>query len=383
MVKKNPQNKNSNLIRLSKSLLSVDEKKAVNKVLEDGYLGMGKYVGLFEENLKNLLKREAVCVVNGTAALQLALQGCDIGKGDEVLVQSITYLASFQAISAVGAIPIPCDIETNSLTLSIEDAKNKITKKTKAIMPVHYAGHIGKYNEIYDLAKKNNLRVIEDAAHAFGTKEGNKLVGSFGDIVCFSFDGIKNITSGEGGCIVTCDEKVLKRVKDLRLLGVINDSESRYAGKRSWEFDVNEQGWRYHMSDLMAAIGIEQLKKLDEFREIRQQLAMHYDMCLTKNPSFRILEKNYKNVLPHIYPIILSNKINREELQAYLLKNRIQTGIHYKPNHLLSYYSKNFKISLPNTDSIYKNILTLPLHADLKKEDINYICKKIKDFIEN
>ena len=177
MLKKNPQNKNANLIRLSKSLLSVDEKKAVNKVLEDGYLGMGKYVGLFEENLKNLLKREAVCVVNGTAALQLALQACDIGKGDEVLVQSITYLASFQAISAVGAVPIPCDVEANSLTLNIKDAKNKITKKTKAIMPVHYAGHIGKYNEIYDLAKKNNLRVIEDAAHAFGTKEGNKLVG--------------------------------------------------------------------------------------------------------------------------------------------------------------------------------------------------------------
>ena len=163
-------------------------------------------------------------------------------------------------------------------------------------MPVHYAGCIGKYNEIYNLAKDNNLRVIEDAAHALGSQEGNELVGSFGDIVCFSFDGIKNITSGEGGCIVTSDEKVSRRVKDIRLLGVMNDSEARYSGKRSWEFDVNEQGWRYHMSDLMAAIGIEQLKKLDKFRIVRQSLAVKYDKELSSLPLIQILKKDYRYV---------------------------------------------------------------------------------------
>ena len=189
-----------------------------------------------KKNYFHFLKEKSICVVNGTAALQLALQSIGIKKNDEVLVQSITYLSSFQAISALGAIPIACDINLTDCTINLDDAQKKLTNKTKAIMPVHYSGDTGDLSKIYYFAK-NKLRVIEDASHAFGSYYKKKLVGSFGDITCFSFDGIKNITSGEGGCIVSNDKKVIQYVSDARLLGISNESEKRYSGQRNWVFD--------------------------------------------------------------------------------------------------------------------------------------------------
>ena len=253
--------KDKNFIRLSKCSLSSLEKKAVLKVLNKEFLGMGEEVSIFENNLTKFFGRKSVCLVNGTAALQLALQAIGIKSGDEVLVPSLTYVSNFQSITANNAKPIPCDIYPDSLLIDLSDAEKKLTKNTKAIMPVHYAGGVGNLNDIYKFAKKNNLRVIEDASHAFGSKYKNKLIGSQGDIVCFSFDGIKNITSGEGGCLVTNDTKILNTVEDIRLLGVNNDSQNRVINKRSWTFDVFEQGWRYHMSNIMAAIGIVQLNR--------------------------------------------------------------------------------------------------------------------------
>ena len=243
----------SKLIRLSKSHIGDAEKKAVMGVFDREYLGMGAEVQQFEQGLSDFFGRPAVCVVNGTAALHLALQACGIGPGDQVLVQSLTYVASFQAISATGAIPVACEVNPATLTLDWRDAEKRMTSRTKAIMPVHYAGGVGALDEIYEFANKHGLRVIEDAAHAFGTIYQGKRVGGFGDIACFSFDGIKNITSGEGGCIVTSDPEVLQRVQDARLLGVEKDTQNRFSGQRSWEFDVSAQGWRYHMSNIMAA----------------------------------------------------------------------------------------------------------------------------------
>ena len=236
------------------------EKKAVLRVLESEYLGMGKEVQNFEKDLTIFFGRPALCVANGTAALHLSLQAAGVGLGDEILIQSLTYVASFQAISATGAKPVPCDINPNTFCFDWRDAESRLTSKTKAIMPVHYSGRVGDLTEIYTFAKNHGLRVIEDAAHAYGSEYLGRKIGSFGDIACFSFDGIKNITSGEGGCIVTNDKEILQKVRDARLLGVQKDSENRYEGKRSWHFDVTAQGWRYHMSDIMASIGLEQLK---------------------------------------------------------------------------------------------------------------------------
>ena len=248
------------MIRLSKSYIGDEEKKAVLGVLDREFLGMGSEVNQFEKILSEYFGRDCTCVVNGTAAIQLALQACGIGNGDEVLIPSLTYVASFQAITATGAVPVACDIDAETFVLDWRDAQKRITPRTKAVIPVHYTGGVGDLERIYRFASENKLRVIEDAAHAFGTFYNEKRIGSFGDIACFSFDGIKNITSGEGGCIVTGDTDVSSKIKDLRLLGVQNDTEKRYSGQRSWEFEVNAQGWRYHMSNLMAAIGIEQFK---------------------------------------------------------------------------------------------------------------------------
>ena len=258
------------MIKLSKSSLSDLEKKAVCAVLDAEFLGMGKQVGLFEEELKQIFGRPAICVATGTAALHLALQAIDLQPGDEVLVQSLTYVASFQAIAATGAIPVACDIHPDTLSINLIDAQAKLSSKTRAIMPVYYAGKPQQIKEINEFAKRNNLRIIEDSAHAFGSYYNGSLIGSFGDITCFSFDGIKNITSGEGGCIITQDHDVIQKVKDARLLGVKGDSENRIKGSRSWQFDVTRLGWRYHMSDIMASIGRVQLTRMNDFANKRQ-----------------------------------------------------------------------------------------------------------------
>jgi len=365
------------LIRLSKSSIGNEEINAVTRVLEKEYLGMGEEVQQFENALSRFFGREAVCVVNGTAALQLALEAAGIGQGDEVLVQSLTYVASFQAITAAGATPIACEISQQTLTIDLNDAKAKLTPKVKAIMPVHYGGGVGDLSEIYSFAKENKLRVIEDAAHAFGSIYNLEKVGGIGDIACFSFDGIKNITSGEGGCIVTNDQNILRKVKDLRLLGVERDTEKRYSGLRSWEFDVKEQGWRCHMSNIMAAIGIEQLKKIEKISSIRQKIAKKYDSILGSVSGVRLLENDYSYVVPHIYVVMLEDASKRKKIREKLECIGIQTGIHYQPNHKLSYFYNETNKHLPVTDDIYSRLISLPLHLDIQEDDIEYICEEL------
>lgn len=372
-------------IRLSKSTIGEEEKEAVKNVLEREYLGMGQEVLAFENELSKFFNKPVICVSSGTAALQLALESLGIGNGDEVLVPSLTYVASYQAISATGALPVSCDVYPETLTINVEDAELRITPKTKAIMPVHYSGGVGELGRLYAMAKRNQIRVVEDAAHAFGSKYQGRLVGSDGDIACFSFDGIKNITSGEGGCIVADDEIVLRRMKDARLLGVERDTESRYAGARTWNFDVKAQGWRYHMSNIMAAIGSEQLKKFSKASVIRQNLAKKYNEHLIGRAGIKLINHDYDEVVPHIYVIMIDRCTveYREKIQSEMLAMGIQTGFHYQPNHLLSFY-KNFNSrDLAITDKVYPTLLTLPLHLDLTYEDIMYICNCLIKILKN
>lgn len=374
------------IIRLSKSIIGSEEIKAVEKVLKKEYLGMGEEVKILEEYLSTFFNSDTLCVSSGTAAIQLAIEACDINSGDEVLVPSLTYVATFQAIKATGASPVACDINEENFFIDTKDIKAKITEKTKAIIPVHYAGATGNLEELYSIAKKNKLRVIEDAAHSFGSYYKNQLIGSFGDIACFSFDGIKNITSGEGGCIVTRDTKIINRVKNSRLLGVNNDSEKRYKNSRSWDFDVKSQGWRYHMSNIMASIGIEQFKKRKFLANSRQSIAKHYDKLLINNKDILIFNNDYDKIVPHIYVIKIPNLSDREGLRKMFLDNGIQIGIHYKPNHLLTYFKCDKKLSLPVTESVFSKIITLPLHPDIKLNQVEYIINilnlNIKNFLK-
>lgn len=363
-------------VRLSKSSLGQEEKDAVLKVLDHEFLGMGAEVQAFENEIKAYIAtdKEVVCVNTGTSALQIALSCLDIGLGDEVLVPSLTYVASYQAISATGAIPISVDVKEDTLFMDIEDAKKRVTENTKAIMPVHYASNSKEMSAVNTFAKEYNLRVIEDAAHSFGCKREGKTIGCEGDVICFSFDGIKNITSGEGGAVLSSDETFIQRVKDARLLGVEKDTEKRYAGQRSWDFDVTHQGFRFHMSNIMAAIGSAQLKKIDAIAVKRQSIAKHYVMSLKDVEGIELLDFDYDDIVSHIF--VLKAK-ERDALREHLLSNEIECGIHYKPNHLLSKYRSD---PLPITEKIYEEILTLPCQFDLDKEDQDRVIKSIKDF---
>lgn len=370
------------MIKLSKCYLDDTEYQAVQEVLAGAYLGMGKQVFEFENELKNFLNtsQQVICVNSGTAALHLALSCIDLKPGDEVLVPTLTFAASFQAISAVGAIPIACDVKSNTLSIDLESAKKFLSKKTKAIMPVHYASHVESINELYNFANQYGLRVVEDAAHAFGTLNNGVYVGSQGDIVCFSFDGIKNITCGEGGAIVTGDLKLVERLKDARLLGIEKDSIARQKQGRSWNFDIKYQGYRYHMSDIMAAIGRTQLRKISQFKHKRQHIVSKYLRELSCIPELIFLELDYENILPHIFVVrVLNNK--RDELKEYLHQHNIETGIHYKPNHLHSYYKTNY--ALKNAELIYQEILTLPLHVGLHEEEQNQVIQLMKRYFQH
>ena len=364
-------------VRLSKCSIGSSEIAAVKGALKSEYLGMGSIVLEFELAIKKYLNTslDVICVNTGTSALQLSLSALDIKQGDEVLVPSLTYVGSFQAISATGATPVACEVERETFFLDVEDARKKITRKTKAIMPVHYGGSAKYIDAVYELANEFSLRVVEDAAQAFGCVRSDHFVGAKGDIICFSFDGIKNITCGEGGAILTGDKSLVGRLRDDRLLGVQRDSEKRYHGKRSWDFDVENQGFRFHMSNINAAIGLAQIKRINNFRKIRQGIAERYLEELATIPEVIPLNLNYGEVMPHIFVVKAEE---RDELRDYLAKTGVETGIHYKPNHLLTKFRS--KKEFPVTEECYLEALTLPCHVDVTEEELIYVINSIKNF---
>jgi dTDP-4-amino-4,6-dideoxygalactose transaminase len=367
--------------RLSQPEISEEEIAAVTDVLRSEFFGMGREVASFEEKLGSFFGRETLCVSTGTAAVQLGLIGAGIKPGDEVLVPSLTFIATYQAISATGAVPVSCDVNPNSLQIDLGDARKRITPKTKAIVPVYFVGATNCLDEVEEFGRANNLRVVADAAHAFGSKHKGKLVGSFGDISCFSFDGIKNITSGEGGCIVTNDQDALNRIRDARLLGVVGDSEKRRNRERSWDFDVQHQGWRFHMSDIFAAIGIVQLRKLEINSKKRQDLFNRYLLNLKNNSQVALFEWDTSTgMVPHIFVLRIPGLRNRDDLRLKLENLGIPTGVHYKPNHLLNFYKEKYR--LPATESVYPEILTLPLHTRLEIKDVDKICEILIEEID-
>ena len=362
-------------IKLSSPSYGDLEIQAVTRVLQSQVTSMGQETYLFEQELKQFFGRDDfnVLAVNScTAALQLALQGIGINPGDEVLVPTLTYVGTFQAVSAIGAIPIPCDVD-NECFIDIVDAESRITSKTKAIIPVLYAGIDTNIKAVYKLADKYNLHVIEDVAHSFGSENIAKRNGIF----CFSFDPIKNISCGSGGAIVSSDNTFTNHVKDLRLLGVIGDTERRINGERSWDFDVVEQGWRYHMGNLCAAIGRTQLSRIDFIKNIRCSITSRYMEELSGLKHIRLLPINYETAIPHIFPVLVEDYL-RDDLKTYLLSKEIGCGVQYKPNHLLTYFKRGY--SLPNAERLYEQLLSIPLHPRLSNDDVTKIIEIIKDW---
>ncbi len=371
-------------MRLSRSIVGEAEARAVSRVLlEDGYLGMGNEVRLFEEEVAQYLgvRPDQVITTNtGTAALHLAVDAvaaqCSVPGKPEVLVPSLTFVASFQAISAAGCVPVACDVLTETGTLDLADAEKRLTPNTIALMYVDYASNPWHLDEVYDFARRKGLRVVEDAAHAFGCKHDGRKIGSFGDMVCFSFDGIKNITCGEGGCLVAFDAEAGRLASDARLLSVEDDAQKRFAGARSWDPDVKRQGWRYHMSNIMAAIGRVQLSRLDaEFIPARRALAARYAERLSGVSGVALLRTDPRDfVVRHIMPVrVLDGR--KDAVKEALAAQGLPTGVHYKPNHLLSYFGHGE--SLPVTEQLYAELVTLPMHPGLTVEDVDAVCAGI------
>jgi len=340
---------------------------------------MGPETKRFEEELCGFLGYPVACTVNGTAAIQLGLQALGVKVEDEVIVPSLTYLATFQAISALGAIPVACDVTPGTLAIDLRHAAELISDKTTAIVPVHFGGEFRQRKAIADFARNHKLWVLEDAAHAFGSLDENLSKPKPIDLIAYSFDGIKNITSGEGGCLVGENAAVLARVVDIRLLGVQGDTANRYLGKRSWDFDVIEQGWRYHMSDVMAAIGRVQLRRQKTLASKRKKLAVNYDRLLLGS-DIETMQVDYSRSVPHIYPVLLPDRVDRNLIRDSLGLLGIQTGVHYKPNHSLTFFKSS--TPLPVTESVYKQIISLPLHPSVRKRDQKRVVESLLELVK-
>ena len=245
-------------------------------------------------------------------------------------------------------------------------------------MPVHYCGKACEMETLLEIGKKYNIKILEDAAHAFGSSYQGKKIGSFGDAACFSFDPIKNITTGEGGAVVLADNEMAEKIRRKRILGIDKDTWHRYKNERSWFYEVVEQGYRYHMSNINAAIGLEQLKKLNLFIERKREIVKQYDAAFVSMKGIKILENDYKETAQFCYIIrILDGK--RDKLMEYLKNEGVGSGVHYIPNHLQPFF-KAYATKLPITEMLGEEIITLPLYFNMTDKDIALVIKSVKEF---
>ena len=355
--------------------------QAVNEVvdtLNSSWLTTGPKVKKFERLLQTYTQAPyALSVNSATAGLHLALLALGIGPGDEVITTPMTFAATLNMIEAVGASVKLVDVERGTYNIDAHLIEAAITPKTKAIMPVHFAGLPVDLDILYDVAQKYNLTVIEDAAHAIGTEYKNKKIGSFGDIQVFSFHPNKNMTTGEGGCIVTRSDKWAEHMSLMRFHGMDREAWDRFGKTGSPHYQITAPGFKYNMMDIQAALGIHQLPQLDDFIEKRTHLAKRY---LEKLKDFIYLQLpqmpkyQYKHAWHLFAPTVNTEatKITRDQLMTELKQLNIGCGVHYEATHLYPYYAKKygFKIGdFPNAEAIGKTVISLPLFPGMSAHD--------------
>jgi perosamine synthetase len=369
------------MIPVSRPSIGNEELEEVRKVFATGWLGLGSTVFEFETLLKEYLNAKNVIAVNtGTTALHIALDAFGIGEGDEVIVPSLTFCATIQVITALRAIPVFCEIDPGALNIDIEDVTDKITPQTRAIIPVHYCGNACDMDSLLDIGRKYDILIIEDAAHAFGSSYKGKKIGSFGNATCFSFDPIKNLTCGEGGAVALSDDAIAEEIRRKRILGIDKDTWHRYKNERSWFYEVTTQGYRYHMSNVNAAIGLAQLRKLNGFIEKKKGIVENYNDSFRNLEGIKILNWNLNETAPFTYIIrVLDDK--RDEMMDFLNSKGVGTGIHYIPNHIQPYFAQ-YAHPLPVTEAVWKEILTLPLHCDMTERDVDLVIQSVTAFFK-
>jgi len=372
-----------NVIPVFQPCIGEDTLKAVADAFEAGWLGMGATTAAFEQAIAEWIgarDRQVVATNTGTSALHIAVALAGIGPGDEVIVPSFTFVADHQAISAEGGTPVFCDIREDNLGIDPAEAEELISERTKAIMPLHFAGIPCDIDAVYRLAESHGLRVIEDATHAFGTFHGDEKIGAFGDITCFSFDPVKVITCIDGGAVVLPPRDDVESAKCLRFLGTDKDTELRYRNYRPWDYDVISKGFRYHLTNINASIGLSQLARADEFIAARQSYCRLYGELLSDVPGVLTPQTNFEGISPFIYTIrVLDGR--RDMLIEHLGANGIAAGIHFMPTHGYSYYRGCRRGSMDVTERISSQILTLPLHPKMQAETIGKICTAIRGFL--
>lgn len=369
-------------IPVFKPLIEDEEIAASTKSLQEGWLGMGKYVGEFEDALNSSLgaaDRHVVAVSTGHAALHLSLLLIGVGPEDEVITPSFNNIADFQAILAVGAEPVFCDIDEDTLCIDLDKAEKLISPKTKAIIVMDYDCILCDHDRVQELADKYKLRVIHDAAHAIGSKYKGKLVGSFSDICIFSFDPVKTVTCVDGGAIVvkTAEEKQI--LQEMRLIGMSQPAAIMYQNKRAWTYDVSRLGFRYHMANLHAAIGLQQLKKLPVIQESRVRTCEFYNKELESIPEVRVPKSDFKDISPFLYYIRVPSDC-RDELRSYLSDLGIDTGIHWQPGHWFTLLKNCRSGNLDVTDAVGDQILSLPLHSLMSEEAKARVVQGVHSF---
>ena len=366
----------------------IDEEdiKEVVAVLKSDWITTGPKIAEFEEALCRYISTKYVVAVNsGTSALDIAVQTLNLPAGAEVITTPFTFVATSNAVLYNNLKPVFADIEKDTRNINPEEIRKKITDKTKAIIYVDYAGHPCDIEEIKDIAEEHDLYLIEDASHAIGAEYKGKKIGNFADMTIFSFHPVKHITTGEGGVVVTNNKEFYEKLKMLRNHGIDKSALDRFGPEAGWAYDLKFLGRNYRITDFQAALGISQLKKLDEFIRRREEIVEMYNEAFEDVPEIEApVMKPYAKPAWHIYTVLL-NGIDRDNFFSKMRERDIGVNVHYIPIYRFSYYQEQFNINpedFPVTEEVFNGIITLSLFPKMKDDEIFYVIEAVKKVIK-
>jgi perosamine synthetase len=370
--------------------LSEAEIAAVVDTLRSGWLTMGPKTQAFEREFARFVgSPSAIAVNSATSGLHLAINALGIGPGDEVLVPTLTFASTAATVLHAGARPRLVDCEPDTLNISVADVARQCGPRTKAIIPVHFAGHPCEMDEIQDLARERGLAVIEDAAHALPASYRGRSIGSLGTVTVFSFYATKNLTTGEGGMITTSDATLAERIRSRRLHGMTRDAWKRYSAEGTWRYDVAYPGFKYNMTDMNAALGLVQLERLASMQARRQAVVDRYRTALADLEEIELPTcKPYIEHAWHLFVIRLHHdrtRIHRDQVIARLTEAGIGTSVHFIPLHEHSYYQETFRYQrsdLPNASKQWERIISLPLFPDMQDSDVDRVAGALRTILE-
>jgi len=380
----------SEFIPFHRPAIGEDEIRSVVETLESGWLTTGRKVKSFEDDFARYVgSKHAVAVNSGTAALHLALDAVGIREGDQVIIPTMTFAATAEVVLYFNAKPVLVDCERDTFNLDPGKIEAAITSKTKAIIPVHFGGQPCEMDQILDIARKHNLRVIEDAAHALPAIDHGRTIGTIGDITCFSFYATKTITTGEGGMATTENPEWAERMRMMSLHGISHDAWKRYTKEGSWYYEILYPGFKYNLTDIAAAIGIEQLKKCNEFWETRQRIAMNYAKAFADLQEIQVPScRNNVQHAWHLFVIQLNLerlKINRNQFIEALREKGIGTSVHFIPLHLHPYYRDKFAYKLedfPNASAAFECIISLPIYPKMTEGNVRDVIVAVRKLVQ-